>query len=116
MEPTNESWQNCRVGTVAIAVVVFGIPLALLMLLLKAVRKLMPAERIEVPSWDFRDDGPTDDGGFASDREPRRPLMPIGSGAIALALPLREPSHEQAPIGLRDQSHGGNNPGRRLAG
>lgn len=40
-ESTNENWQNGRVETVAIAVVAFGIPLAFLLLLLKAVRKLM---------------------------------------------------------------------------
>jgi hypothetical protein len=104
------------VGTAAIAVVVFGVPLAFLLLLLKAAWKLMPHERLEVPSWDFRDNGPPDDGDFASDREPRRPVIPTGSRALALALPIREPSDEQTPISLRDQSQDGSNPGHRLAG
>lgn len=35
----------------AIAVVVFGPLLVFLVLLLKAIRKLMPQQPIEVPSW-----------------------------------------------------------------
>ena len=103
-------------GTVAIAVVVFAIPLVVLLLLFKTVRKLMPPQRLEVPFREFRDEEPPDDGDVTGDREPRRPLTPTGSVAVALALQMREPSDVQAPIPLRDQSRGGSNPGHRLAG
>ena len=70
----------------AIAIVVFGPLVAVFVLLFKSIRKLMP-QAPAIQDWERRTEDPPSGGDLAGDREPRRPLSPIGSGAISLALP-----------------------------
>ena len=106
------------VEAVAIAVVVFGPLLAFLVLLFKTIRKLMPQQSGEAPSWKPRgSEQPPSGGDLAGDREPRRPLIPSGSAAVNLALPAGEVWEEdQAPVRRTDPRHGSGDPDHRLAG
>ena len=103
---------------VAIAVLVFGPLLAFLVLLFKAIRKLMPQRPIEAPAWKPRGtEQPPIGGDPAGDRKPRRPLKPSGSAAVSLALPADDAWEEdQAAVRPTDPRHGGSEPGHRLAG
>ncbi len=106
------------VEAVAIAVLVFGPLLAFLVLLFKAIRKLMPQRPIEAPAWKLRGtEQPPRGGDPAGDREPRRPLIPSGSAAVSLALPADDAwDEEQAAVRPTGPRHSGSDPGHRLAG
>ena len=106
------------VEAVAIAVLVFGPLLAFLVLLFKAIRKLMPQRPIECPAWRTRGtEQPPRDGDPAGDREPRRPLIPSGPAAVSLARPADDDwDEDQAAVRPMDPRHGGSDPGHRLAG
>jgi len=92
---------------VVAALVALGPVLGMLVLLVLRTRQLWP--RRPVTSFDDR---PQRGGDTAGDREPRRPLTPVGAGSIALPLPedddegtLAEapwvPATEQGRRGLR---------------
>jgi hypothetical protein len=68
-----------------VAIGIVGVaPIALVLLyLVKAIRKLQPRP-IELPPWQSQEPPGGDPSG---DREPRRPLMPAHSGAVALPEP-----------------------------
>ena len=96
---------------VAIGVVVFGPLAAVLLLLLKAIRRLTGTDR-----WRGTAEAPPggDTGGDpAGDREPRRPLMPAGSGAVGLVAPDDADAVSPSP---RAEAGGRHDPGHRLAG
>ena len=107
------------VEAVAIAVLVFGPLLAFLVLLFKAIRKLMPQRPIEAPAWKPRGtEQPPRGGDPAGNREPRRPLIPSGSATVSLALPADDVARDEDQRAVRptDPRHGGSDPGHRLAG
>ncbi len=100
----------------AIGVLVFGPLVATLLILLKAIRKLMPGAAL--PFRPFEVDQPPNGGDLAGDREPRRPLTPTRSGAVALALPNEE-DEPGTDFGLPRRAPGeigGDDGGHRLAG
>ena len=103
---------------VAIAIVVFGPLLTFLVLLFKAIRKLMPQQSVDGQSWKPRGfEQPPSGGDLAGDREPRRPLTPSGSAAVGLALPAGEAWEEDhAPVRRTDLRPGRSDPDYRLAG
>jgi len=105
------------VESVAIAVIVFGPLLAFLVLLLKATRRLMPKQPVQVPGWKSRgEEQPPSGGDPPGDREPRRPLTPTGAGATSLALPAGEDWEEdQVPV-RPTARHAARDPRHRLAG
>lgn len=109
-----EKEQTRPVEAVAVAVIVFGPLLAVLVLLLKAIRKLMP-QPVESRPWQRRTDEPPAGGDASGDREPRNPLPPIRSGAVKLDLPMAQASEgdQESP---RRTDPGSGNPGHRLAG
>ncbi len=119
--PFQAAGEASRLGVVeavAIAVLVFGPLLAFLVLLFKAIRKLMPQQPIDSRAWKPRGtEQPPTGGDPAGDREPRRPLIPSGSAAVTLALPSGDAWDEgEGPVLPTDPRHGGNDPGHRLAG
>lgn len=79
-----------RMDVVASVVFVLGPVAVFLLLLLKAIRKLQPRRAVELPPWQPQTGEPPSGRGLAGDREPRRPLAPTHSGAIALALPAED--------------------------
>ncbi len=100
---------------VTVAVVVLGPLVAILLLLLKAIRKLMPQTEA-LPPWAVRRDGPPTDGHSAGDREPRLPLTPSRSRAVSLALPQEDGGgFEESPVCPRN-THPGSGRDERLAG
>lgn len=100
---------------VGIAVVVFGPLVAFLLLIIKATRNLMP-QRQALPPFRSQDDAPPGPGDLSSDREPRRPLMPSRSGAVAVAPPVRDDDepHEVAIRQVESPSDAASD--QRLAG
>lgn len=97
---------------VGVALIVFGPPVAVLVLLVKAIRKLRPRP-VDIRRWG----GPARGGGPAGDREPRRPLTPTASGAARLPLPVADDAEEQpaSPVRVIPRPADGA-PGYRVAG
>lgn len=100
---------------VGIALVVFGPLLGFLLLVIKATRKLMP-NREAHPPWRRQDDVPPRPGEASGDREPRRPLTPSRSGAVAFTPPesYNDQPHEVAVLRIEPQAAAGDD--HRLAG
>lgn len=106
--------QTGHVETVGIVVVGFGTLVAFLLLIVKATRKLMPQRQALLP---FRSQGdtPPRPGDLSGDREPRRPLLPSRSVAVALDNPVRDDEpHEGAVRQFESRPDEGG--GQRLAG
>lgn len=115
LDSTHGEDETGRVEGVGIAVVVFGPLLVFILLIFKATRKLMPRREAR-PPWRGQDDEPKRPGETSGDREPRRPLTPSLSGAIALAPPTThdDEPREVAIHRIESQSDGGGD--QRLAG
>lgn len=111
---STEEEQTHRVEAVGVVVIVFGPLLAVLLLLLKAIRKLLP-QPVESRPWQRRPDEPPEGGDASGDREPRNPLTPARSGAVKLELPMAQASEFDPELPRRTDS-GSGNPGHRLAG
>ncbi len=106
------------VEAVAVAVIVFGPLLAFLVLLFKATRRFRPRQSVEVQAWRPRGtEQPPKGGDPAGDREPRRPLIPTGAGAVSLALPADEAwDEDHVPVRRTDPRLAGSDTDHRLAG
>lgn len=100
---------------VGVAVFVFGPLVAIMVLLLKATRKAMPA-RPSLPPWRAQPHEPPRPGQPSGVREPRRPLTPSLSGAASLPLPMDDAAEpDELPV-RRIESRPGGAGSRRLAG
>ncbi len=91
---------------VVVALVGLGPVLLLLTLLVLRTRQLWWRQ----PVTSFKD-WPGSGGETAGDREPRRPLVPAGAGAVALQPPEGE---ENDVPGVARRDHPGGEPARRL--
>ena len=97
---------------VGVALIVFGPLAAVLLLLIKAIRKLRPRP-VVIRRWG----GPARGGGLVGDREPRRPLTPSASGAACLPLPVADDVRDEpeSPVRVIPRPPDGA-PGYRAAG
>jgi hypothetical protein len=98
------------VEAVGVALVVFGPFVAIMVLLVIATRKAMPARR-SLPPWQAPRPGHA-----SGDREPRRPLIPSRSGAASLPLPVDDGNEPHDDPVRRIEPPPSGAPGRRLAG
>ncbi len=85
------------------ALVALGPLLGLMVLLVIRTRHLWARTPVTIEPYRPRQGGET-----AGDREPRRPLAPVGAGSVALPLPL-------PPDGDGDGDGGGDAPARPVA-
>ena len=105
------------VEAVAVAAIVFGPVVGILLLLVKAIRRLLPRVDPSPPWGRSGVDGPPRGPDPAGDREPRRPLTPSRSGAVALAPPPEDAGDCDVPPVRRTVGPAGPaEPGHRLAG
>lgn len=94
------------------ALIVFGPLVGFLLLLGKAIRKLVRRPPVDIGRWG----GPARGGGPAGDREPRRPLSPMSSGAVRLPLPVPDDGGDEPAVPVHViRGPGDGAPGHRVA-
>jgi hypothetical protein len=75
-----------------VAIGVVGVlPIALVLLFLVKTIRRMQTRPVELPPWQSQMEEPPG-GDPSGDREPRRPLLPARSGAVAMSEPSEEES------------------------